>query len=149
MTDWIYIAIALSGLSLAGVAALLIKIGGSMRQLESVAKIAEKCPIHDLQQRLTALETLMNLFTRNLSLNFADIIRSHDELERDELADKMNRRCITEGELHRLATLLKNDFEEMLPDAPNAYAYKVALANLMAVVDYRLHEITLKKVQGG
>lgn len=144
MTDWIYVFLAISGLSLAGVAGLFIKLGSAMKQLETVSENAKKCPINDLVKQVTVLETLMNLFTRNLSLNFSDIIRSHDELERDELIDKLNRQCITAGELHRLATLLKNDFEEMPPSTPDAMSYKIALANLMAVVELRLHEKRLR-----
>jgi hypothetical protein len=138
MNDWIYVIAVVSGLSLAGVAGILIRLGIYINKLNMLEKKENECPIDDVRTKVTILDTKMSMFMRSMSINIADTLREHNKFELDALMDKLGKDVVTKEELHRLSTLLRNDFIETKDDTTYIKTHRLALANLMAIVDTKL-----------
>jgi hypothetical protein len=138
MSDWIYLALALSGLSLIGVARILITIGGSLKTLKNLEDRHAKCPISNVEKDVAVMRRESDIIWRSVSINLGDIIREHREPERDQLVDKMNHDLASDDELQRLYTILRNDLVESRGETPLPQGRLVALAILMARTEQKL-----------
>jgi hypothetical protein len=143
MTQWIYLFLAISGMSLVGIIVFLVRVGSLLEQFKALKKKEDECPINDVNTQVKIINTKLDIFLKSMSVNIADALREHNKLERDTLIDKMTKGLADQSELHRLATLLRNDFVEDNEDYPNVKTHKLALANLMAVVDVKIKEGTI------
>ena len=142
MSPWIYIFCGVSGVSIVGILAFLIKLfinyGRFSEQFENLQKTETECPINEIKTDVKVLSAQFKFYLQSVGLNMADALREHKKIEMDTLLDKMNRGASTFDELIQLATLLRNDMLETRNDETDVKAHRIGMASLLAVVNVQI-----------
>ena len=139
MSEWIKWIIGISGVDIVMIIIFLVKAGGVLQQLKTLIDRHEKCPISTVKEEVAILRRENDLIWGSISISLADAVRQHANLDRDQLIDKMNGGAANENELHRLYTILRNDFVESRVEKPAPQVQQVANAILMARVQQKLN----------
>jgi len=143
MESWIYLALIFSGVSLAGLIGLFLRIGGVLKVIEDLHTRHKTCPIDKVSETVAVIRRENEILWKSLSVSLGDVAREYNKPERDVLVDKMNRGVANEQELQHLSTLLRNDFVEM-PNTADSKSNKITLALLMARVEHQIFMSQIK-----
>lgn len=110
-----------------GVVSILIAISGFIFQQFGV--------ISGVKERLTALETKMDIFWKAIEGKVVEMLKSYPSyIEKDTLLDKMAKMELNVEEAEKLRTILACEFTAEKQDNGKKIAYTLTLARLEQII---------------
>lgn len=113
--------------NIGSIVAILIAISGFIFQQFGV--------ISGIKERLSSLETKMDLFWKGIENKVVEMLKSYPTfLEKDVLLDKMTRKELNQEEAERLRTILTGEMDKNNNDDARKIAYVLVIGRLEQII---------------